>query len=42
MKKNFENSPYLPQKNRLFQRLITGRPVGGEKLEGPIKKIGKF
>jgi hypothetical protein len=31
MNKNFENSPYLPQKNRLFQNLITGQPVVGEK-----------
>jgi hypothetical protein len=32
MKKNiFENSPYLPQKKRRFQRLITGQPVEGEK-----------
>ena len=27
----FENSLHLPQKNRLFQRLITGQPVEKEK-----------
>ena len=37
MNKNFENSPYLPQKNRLFQNLITGQPVVGEKN----KKFGR-